>query len=204
MHPLGSFWNALANRLQLPDASRIQRWKEIEKRHSSPLRRYHNLKHLQLMSEGLVELQPDFDPLIALAIFYHDIVYNTMRKDNEERSALLAAMRMEPFLDSLQLKTLQQYILSTKSHIAQCEEEKLLLDLDLNILSSDPRDYQAYARQIRIEYLWCPAAFYKKGRIKVLESFLERPFIYQTTFFRNKGEAKARINLLQEINDLKN
>ena len=202
MHPFNTFWFALATSLNMPEDVAKRRWKEIEKCYSSPLRRYHNLNHLQNMAENLVDIKPDFDPIIGLAIVYHDLVYNTLRKDNEERSANVAVVRMREILSDSDLDRLHRYIVATKTHSPGDEWLNILLDIDLSILAKSPQEYKAYSRQIRIEYLWCPSLLYKNGRIKVLESFLNRDFIYQTDYFRNKWEKQARENIRLEIESL--
>lgn len=56
---------------------------------SKPHRYYHNLEHLDDMLEQINSLDiqgEDYDKLIISALF-HDIIYDPMRKDNEERSA---------------------------------------------------------------------------------------------------------------------
>ncbi len=63
-------------------------WQEIQLVYSKPTRHYHTLKHLE---EIYKELQSfNLTPLLEFAIFYHDIVYDVKRDDNEEQSALLA------------------------------------------------------------------------------------------------------------------
>ena len=68
-------------------------WQEIQLVYSKPTRHYHTLKHLE---EIYKELQSfNLTPLLEFAIFYHDIVYDVKRDDNEEQSALLAKKRLE-------------------------------------------------------------------------------------------------------------
>ncbi len=71
-------------------------WTEIEMGYSQKKRYYHNLDHLtymlRLAKEHGEELE-DWDVLL-FSIFYHDIVYNVKRKDNEDKSAKLAAEKL--------------------------------------------------------------------------------------------------------------
>lgn len=198
-----SFWKMLAERLSMPKEVAGRRWKEIYKCYSSPLRRYHNLQHLQYMIDCLYEVSDTPDTVLGLAIIYHDLVYNTLRKDNEERSAHIGTMRMKEFLSEADQARLSQYILATKSHEAGDELQSLLIDIDLTILGKPFEEYRQYSRQIRVEYIWCPSFLYTKGRVKVLEHFLNRDFIYQTAYFRNKCEKQARENISLEIESLK-
>jgi len=61
-------------------------WKEIKIAYSQPNRHYHTLKHLEQFYIELVLI----DTVTAFAIFYHDIVYDASRNDNEEKSATLS------------------------------------------------------------------------------------------------------------------
>ena len=72
-------------------------------------------------------------------------------------------------------------------------------DIDLAILGQSPDLFGAYDRGIREEYSWVPEDDYRKGRIAVLQSFLERKSIYSTDYFRSEYEEKARKNLCRAI-----
>lgn len=203
MSSVFSFWSSIAGKLQIPEDVADRRWKEIEKSYSSPMRRYHNLQHIQNMISLLDEVPAEADSVMGLAIIYHDLVYNTLRKNNEERSANIACSRMKEYLSESDLIRLKNYILATKTHTPGDPLQNLLVDLDLSILGSTFPDYKTYSRQIRVEYIWCPSFLYKKGRISVLEQFLTRNSIYQTDYFRIKYEEQARNNLKLEIESLK-
>ena len=74
------------------DGATSKLWSEIEKQYSSTKRYYHNQTHLENLLKELLplkELITNWDCII-FSIAYHDIVYNTLRKDNEEKSASLA------------------------------------------------------------------------------------------------------------------
>ena len=55
--------------------------------------------------------------------------------------------------------------------------------------------WQALIAQIRTEYRHVPTSQFRPGRRKVLTTFLERPQIYFTDWFRERYEAPARKNL---------
>jgi predicted metal-dependent HD superfamily phosphohydrolase len=92
-------------------------------------------------------------------------------------------------------------VLLTKSHSTNPQDYsgKILLDADLAILGSPRAVYEQYAQAIRREYEWVPEAKYRAGRVRILRSFLERPYLYHTNNFRNRLEILARANLLTEI-----
>ena len=71
------------------------------------------------------------------------------------------------------------------------------------ILGKPADEFARYDAAIRQEYAWVSAEAYRAGRSKVLQSFLDRDRIYQTEFFRNRYEEKARENLQRVIKRLK-
>jgi predicted metal-dependent HD superfamily phosphohydrolase len=94
-------------------------------------------------------------------------------------------------------------ILATKKHDASLERDApLMVDVDLSILGRPTQRFDEYEDQIRQEYSWvCPEQF-AAGRSAVLQSFLARPAIYCTEFFRNKYERQARDNLKRSLSKL--
>lgn len=179
-------------------------WQQLEKAYSSSSRHYHNLKHLEEMwvcfENYKNELQ--FPDEVLYALFYHDYIYNSTRKDNELRSAEYA-VELLPENSSVNKQIIFDLILATKNHVAPgVNDEKWLIDFDLKVLAKAPKEYAIYAKQIRKEFSIYPDFLYNPGRKKALEHFLEKDFIYQTESFRTDFETKARANIQEEINQL--
>jgi predicted metal-dependent HD superfamily phosphohydrolase len=83
-------------------------------------------------------------------------------------------------------------------------DEALLVDIDLSILGRSEYVFHNYECQIWREYeKVVPREQFRIGRAKVLESFLSRPVIYNTEFFRAKYEEQARKNLTRSLERLK-
>ena len=71
----------------------VELWDEIEENYSSESRYYHTLQHLENLMEQLTAVKEEiqnFD-MVLFTLFYHDITYNSLKSDNEEKSAELAA-----------------------------------------------------------------------------------------------------------------
>jgi predicted metal-dependent HD superfamily phosphohydrolase len=77
-----------------------------------------------------------------------------------------------------------------------------LADADLTILGQPENTFDAYDRQIRMEYYWVSEAGYNVGRGAVLRRFLEREAVFRTEVFRNRYETQARANLLRALRRL--
>ncbi len=77
------------------------------------------------------------------------------------------------------------------------------MDIDLSILGRDEQTFEEYEKGVRMEYGWVHEDSFRKGRTEILNGFLERDSIYQTGYFREKYEEKARDNLRHSISLLK-
>ena len=72
-------------------------WTEIDKNYSSKKRHYHTLEHLNNLLYQLTAVKSEIKnwETILFTLFYHDIIYNSLKSDNEEKSAELAEKRMK-------------------------------------------------------------------------------------------------------------
>ena len=75
-----------------------------------------------------------------------------------------------------------------------------MIDFDLAILGQQEDIYLNYTKLIRKEYKLVPSLLYKNGRKKVLQHFIDKPFIYATNKFRGLYEDQAKMNLKNELN----
>ena len=169
---------------------------------------YHNLAHLYHCFTALEHHYnlADNHTHIQAAIWYHDVIYDPRRADNEELSATFAAEDIPKLRiggELVDTATVTALIMATKHQaLPQGKDAMLLVDIDLGILGADERKYSRYARAIRSEYSWVAEEAYRTGRAKVLQTFLDRPFIYSTKPFQAEYEARARCNLGNEISEL--
>jgi predicted metal-dependent HD superfamily phosphohydrolase len=181
-------------------------WQEISACYGTKERYYHNLSHLDNLAAELTPLKDKIVdwPTIVFSIAYHDIVYNPMKRDNEERSADLAFDRLIALgVPLAQREKCKQQILYTKGHqLSTDADTNYFTDADLAILGSEQSVYLQYAEQIRKEYKYYPDILYKPGRKKVLEHFLQMNTIFKTKFFREKYEDCARENMRIELRSL--
>jgi predicted metal-dependent HD superfamily phosphohydrolase len=72
-------------------------------------------------------------------------------------------------------------------------------DIDLAILGQRESVYRQFERDVRSEYRWVRWPRYVAGRSAVLQSFLDRPSIYTTPWFKERYENAARLNLTAAI-----
>jgi predicted metal-dependent HD superfamily phosphohydrolase len=201
---LQNYWQDLVSEYT-DDAMVNSLWKDIRSHYTSKDRNYHNLSHLYNMFLLLEDIKTKIEDLDSLkfAIWYHDIIYKSINKDNEEQSANFVEKVLKSFnFDDSRVKKIRKLILSTKKHellSVENNDNAYLLDLDLSILGTDWETYQLYIQSIRKEYKIYPNILYKPGRKKVLKHFLERESLYFTEQFKIKFEKQARENLKKEI-----
>jgi predicted metal-dependent HD superfamily phosphohydrolase len=168
---------------------------------------YHNLSHINALlfnAENFRERLADFES-VQLAIWFHDVIYNPKRFNNESESAKIAVEYLSKLdVPKVKIEQVERMILATAKHNATDLDfdGKLFLDLDLGILGQNENVYKIYSEAIRKEYSFVPWFLYKRSRRKVLEAFLSREIIYFTQEIRQDFEAQARINLSNEIKEL--
>jgi len=68
-------------------------WNELFIFYSNKSRHYHTLSHLETIYHQLKPFQ--LTPAIEFTIFYHDVVYDTKERDNEEKSTLFTKKRLK-------------------------------------------------------------------------------------------------------------
>lgn len=179
---------------------------EIRSNYSRAGRYYHTLTHLDNLLAELLPIKNNIDDwqTLIFSIAYHDIVYNSRKQDNEEKSAAFAYERMTRLgLPGIVKAKCSSQIKATKGHqVSSDNDTNYFIDADLAILGSGDESYKEYAKQIRREYRIYPDFLYKPGRQKVLRHFLAMENIYKTSWFKEKYEEQARRNMTNELNSL--
>jgi len=181
--------------------------------YSEFFRDYHNGENhiypmLEVFDDEIRKLCKDPD-IVEFAWWYHDLIYVPGSPNCEEVSAARARY------DALQLgfeegkANLIQYLVLATDHSKDIKnihlnDEKIIHDLDLVIFASEHERYDEYVKQIRKEYFFVLEYEFAKGRLKILENIIERDYIFYHEYFRKKYEKKARNNLKNEIEFLKN
>ena len=93
--------------------------------------------------------------------------------------------------------------MATRHHgLPEGADARLLVDIDLAILGRPRGEFDEYEANIRKEYLFVSWPEYRPARSAVLRSFMDRPAIYSTDYFRRKYENRARANLERSLDNL--
>ena len=179
-------------------------WQRLKEAYGAEGRYYHNLEHLEnlfkLFDEYQMQLQEP--EVVHWAIWYHDIIYNAKRKDNELRSAQIArADLQQTSLAREKIDRIVHFIEATAQHLSVEASDDLayFLDFDLAILGSDRATYEAYAKAVRQEYRHVPGFLYRRGRCKVLRYFTEAPQLFRTPELSTRFAEQAQANIAWEL-----
>ncbi len=180
---------------------------EIEAAHAQPPRAYHNFGHVQalLQHHRDVAAGPGWrQPReVALAMLYHDAVYEAGRGDNEARSAMMARAAIARWLPDagVDVERVAALIELTARHGRLRGDEldadaALFLDADMAILGAPAAVFDAYDRGIAAEYRGkVPGLLFRLNRRRFLKGVLAQPRIFFSDFFHERYDAQARANL---------
>ena len=202
--------SAMSSHITLEQVSIL--WQDIAMRYNEPQRAYHSLQHIQQLFGQYDQVKGNLhEPhIIALAIYYHDVIYEPTRSDNELKSAEYAVESLTGYLNAEQCQHIYALIMMTASHQVDKwsnetkEREKYsdaayLLDMDLSILGSSWSEYEHYAHAVRQEYAHVSDDDYRVGRMAVLKELLAHPTLYLTDYYYERLEIQARKNIEHEI-----
>jgi len=202
---LATKWNELVN-----DSNALGDTKEVYNMLMSHFnqshRSYHNANHIEhCVKEIDTALHlTNYPNEVRFALWFHDAIYNTRKKDNEDLSAKMAYdCLIRIGLNDEFASRSEKLVLATKhSALPEGIDAQLVVDVDLAILGAPITLFDKYEISIRAEYSWVPIEQFRKGRLDVLKSFLDRSNIYSTSFFQDKYESNARTNLKSSINKI--
>jgi len=173
-------------------------------RYAEPHRKYHTLQHLREClalcerDSALAERPAE----VAIALWFHDAIYEHGRSDNEAASAAWArSALLDAGASAAAADRVAALVMATRHSavVPSTPDAQLLVDIDLAILGAEPARFAEYEQQIRDEYQHMPQPLFAQKRREVLQAFLDREHIYATPTYRARYEARARANLLAAI-----
>lgn len=195
---LKHFWFELHQHYHFSEPQKI--YDELIAAYSEKQRAYHTVQHLYecLSLYELIRSELNDPYSVALALWFHDAVYNPEAKDNELKSVELFEQAMAQDLSSDTLEKIKRWILATQKHALTDETDlQFLLDIDLAILAATPERFMEYEQQIQQEYSWVDPQVYSTKRKEVLTHFYQTKLLYQTAYFQKNFELRAKQNLKQ-------
>lgn len=195
-----------------------EQWTALRAAYVTPPRTYHNfehvgevMRHCETVAAGPGWSQP---MEVRLAVLYHDAIYEAGRKDNETRSAELAASEIVRWMPDagVDVARVVELIELTARHgqfspddfprDARGDDTRHFLDCDMAILGAPPVVFDTYDRGIAAEYRGhVPGWLFKLNRRRFLKALLAKPRIYLSEFFHERLDAQARHNLRRAVSE---
>jgi predicted metal-dependent HD superfamily phosphohydrolase len=199
---LETSWRSAWRELALPEPPRAL-FEAVRARWAEPHRHYHTLQHLEecLALFERERAQARHRGEVAIALWFHDAVYDTQRHDNESESAAWARrVLLEAGARDEVAERVHALIMATcHAGTPATADERLLVDIDLAILGAAPDRFAEYERQIRAEYAFVPEDVFRTKRREILQAFDARRPIYATPALRERLEAAAHLNLARSL-----
>lgn len=197
-------WQTLMD--QLAGKLCLATYRQLVRAYAEPHRYYHTADHIEACLHHFdgVKTLAQSPVEVEIAIWFHDAVYQTQSHQNEQKSADWAARFLhQAGVAQDRCHRVHHLIMTTHKHEAQDDQDPaLMIDIDLAILGQDAQTFADFEVNIRQEYTWVPAVQYCQRRSEILETFLQRPYVYQTAYFQERYEAVARANLQTAISRL--
>ena len=189
-------WFALHQHYHFSEPQKV--FNKLIAAYSEKQRAYHTVQHLYECLVLLESIRSDLNDAnaVELALWFHDAVYDPQAKDNELKSAELFEQYLAQDLSIDIVLKIKQWILATQKHESTNELDlQFLLDIDLAILAASPERFAEYEQQIQQEYAWVDPDIYLIKRKQVLAHFYQAEPLYQTEYFQQILEQRAKSNL---------
>ena len=209
---LGATWAAAWSSLGRPSPAGLHT--ELMTAWSEPQRHYHDQRHLRECLALWARWRDHGARAgeVAIALWFHDAIYDPQASSNELNSAAWAARSLvRAGADSDTAQRVHDLVMATQHGFTQetapaalgsSPDAQLLVDIDLSILGSPAERFERYDQDVRKEYAWVPGFRYQEARAQVLQNFLDRPRLYHGEHAVALLEAQARINLAAALSRL--
>lgn len=156
---------------------------------------YHNWEHIAYCITELCRLGYG-DTYLIQGLLLHDAVNPNCKKELLQFAFYgMSAFSMDVIWHAIKA--------TDHEHIGeedlQEDDQKIIHDIDMSILASEPNKYQSYVRVVRDEYVSVKGIdlnVFKEGRKKFIQSLLNKDRIFFTLAY---NEDIARRNLKQEL-----
>jgi predicted metal-dependent HD superfamily phosphohydrolase len=196
-------------------------WEALDAGYTESHRAYHTWEHVAGLLENLSEFSDlsTRSEIIAVSVFWHDVVYKTQTQDGSPRPDYENVrdsgelFRQYTLLNESDADAVHDLIMATANHL-QARAEKhyyagfvddldLFLDLDLSSLASPWEEFVEDLARIRTEFLWAPEVVFCSIQLKILKNFAKDDVrLYRRTETSRIWRDAARANLKRCISEL--
>ena len=172
-------------------------WKAISTGYAEPHRYYHDKEHLAHCLEQLDLAaghigQPD---QVEMAIWFHDLINEPGRPDNEHASAEFFRRTAEARMAQSFIDNVVDLILVTTHRDQPADpDHQFICDIDMASFGCPWECFLEDSAAVKAEFPGSEEEFYR-GKRAFLQSLLQRPRIFLTDFFNARYEQQARENI---------
>ena len=196
-------------------------WEALDAGYTERHRAYHTWEHVA----GLLEKLSTFSNLsarsdiIAVSVFWHDVVYRTQNQDGSPRPDYENVrdsgelFRQYTLLNKSDADAVYDLIMATADHLQARAEKQyyagfaddldLFLDLDLSSLASPWEEFVEDLARIRTEFSWAPEVVFCLSQLRILENFAKEDVgLYRRAETSEQWRDAAMVNLKRCITEL--
>jgi predicted metal-dependent HD superfamily phosphohydrolase len=196
-------------------------WDALDASYTESHRAYHTWEHVA----GLLEKLSEFSDLstrsdiIAVSVFWHDVVYRTQNQDGSPRPDYENVrdsgelFRQYTLMNKSDADAVHDLIMATANHLQARAEKQyyagfagdldLFLDLDLSSLAAPWEEFVEALARIRSEFSWAPEIVFCTIQLQILEKFAKEDVrLYRRAETSEKWRDAARANLKRCVTEL--
>ena len=164
-----------------------------------PQRHYHTLDHIEqcLGMFDRCKSQASNEDALELAVWFHDVVFEPDRPDNERRSADLY-LELTRGIQPDELRGLVERLIMATLHDGdslQDHDARYMVDIDLSSFGLSWEAFLEDSRNLRLESAHLSDAEYYRKKKDFQACLLAKERFYLSDFFAERLEAQARSNL---------
>ncbi len=177
-------------------------WQELTNYYSEPQRHYHTRLHILkcLKLYDSVKARLNSPETVEMSIWYHDVIYDTTRKDNEEKSTELFKLHAHGYLPDSVVQRVTDLIMATMHTREPIDQDMAYLqDIDLSSFGETLDNFFQDGEDLRKESPHLQDEQYYQGKVSFFQMLTNREKVFFTDYFSNLFEQNARENIKREI-----
>ena len=174
-------------------------YRQLVDAYREPQRHYHTLGHIEQcldMFDACRQLAQDADSL-ELAVWFHDVIFEPDRPDNERRSADFYLQLSHGVHDDERRGLVERLIMATLHDGSTLDDPDAvyMVDIDLSSFGLSWENFFEDSRNLRRESPQLGDAEYYRRKKNFQTCLLDKERFYLSDFFADRLERQARANL---------
>lgn len=171
--------------------------------YNEPRRHYHTLAHIEqcmAMFDQCSSLVRNPDAL-ELAVWFHDVIFEPGKSDNEARSADLYLQFSDGAHDETTRGLVVRLIMATLHDGSSLEDSdaRYMVDIDLSSFGLSWERFLEDSKNLRLENAHLSDAEYYRRKTSFQGCLMARERFYLSDYFAERLEAQARANLARYL-----